>query len=69
MISAASNKIVQALTSTNLSMEAPKIGKWSIRALLLHLRIVGVETILPEQRYLEVEDSTVVGCESDVLIS
>jgi hypothetical protein len=48
------NQILKALLVNEKDASLPAMGDWSIRALRIHLRIVGLEIIVPEQRFMSI---------------
>lgn len=46
--------ILESLHHSQPQAVIPPISDWSIRALVIHLRIIGLEIIVPEQRYVSI---------------
>lgn len=44
--------IIELLKTYNLSITLPQFNSFSLRAMNIHMRVVGVEITVPEQRYL-----------------
>ena len=60
--------ILESLHQSQPQAEVPPMSSWSIRALVIHLRIVGLEIIVPEQRFMSLATGT-PGPNTDVIIA
>ena len=60
-------EILKVLQSHQKDAVLPHMHKWSMRALYVHMRIMGAEIVVPDQKYVAVESET--GEFDDVIIA